>query len=194
MKHLKKDDGYVLIYVLIVFTILSFVAVSICTMALKNLQAQKADVARMEARYEAEGYLQQFVAELGRSASNGAEMPALESLKQQIESQITPSEDCVTIENIQWDTEDGVEFGEGDNEVSVSVKALQDGDPMVQISVVLNVPITVKAHPQYAEPGNPSSEHISDTYTYVIDGTKLAYESYEISYQTADHGEEGGAG
>lgn len=64
MKHLKKDDGYVLIYVLIVFTILSFVAVSICTTALNNLKAQKADVARMEARYEAEGYLQQFIAEV----------------------------------------------------------------------------------------------------------------------------------
>lgn len=65
MKHLRKDDGYVLVYVLIVFTILALVAGSICAMALNNLKAQKADVARMEARYAAEGELQKFVAEVG---------------------------------------------------------------------------------------------------------------------------------
>ena len=64
MKHLKKDDGYVLIYVLVAFTILSFVAVSICTTALNSLKTQKADVARMEARYAAEGELQKFVAQV----------------------------------------------------------------------------------------------------------------------------------
>ena len=49
MKHLKKDDGYVLVYVLIVFTVLALVAGSICTMALNNLKAQKADVADRKA-------------------------------------------------------------------------------------------------------------------------------------------------
>lgn len=64
MKHLRKDDGYVMVYVLIAFTILALVAGSICAVALNNLKAQKADVARMEARYAAEGELQQFVAEV----------------------------------------------------------------------------------------------------------------------------------
>ena len=79
MKHLRKNDGYVLVYVLIVFAVLSFVLVSICTMALKNLQAQEMAVRQMETRYEAEGYLQQFVAGVEALTAAGTGGPSLDA-------------------------------------------------------------------------------------------------------------------
>lgn len=62
MKHLRKCDGYVLPYVLVVFLILSAVAVSICSTSLNNLKAQEAAVERSKALYEAEGEVEKFVA------------------------------------------------------------------------------------------------------------------------------------
>ena len=64
MKQLKRCDGYVLPYVLVVFLILSAVSVSICTTSLNNLKAQEAAVKRAQALYEAEGEIEKFVAKV----------------------------------------------------------------------------------------------------------------------------------
>ena len=64
MKNLKRCDGYVLPYVLVVFLILSAVAVSICTVSLNNLKAQEAAVKRAQALYTAEGEVEKVVAKI----------------------------------------------------------------------------------------------------------------------------------
>lgn len=64
MKQLKRNDGYVLPYVLIVFLVLSFVAVTICGISVKNLRAQEVSIARTQDLYEAEGYMERYVASL----------------------------------------------------------------------------------------------------------------------------------
>ena len=64
MKQLKRNDGYVLPYVLVVFLVLSFVAVTICGMSLNNLRTQEEAVEHTQTLYETEGLLERFVAEL----------------------------------------------------------------------------------------------------------------------------------
>lgn len=63
-KIMKQNDGYVLPYVLIVFLVLSFTAVTICGVSLNNLRAQEQSVKQAQARYTAEGEIEKFVAEL----------------------------------------------------------------------------------------------------------------------------------
>ena len=56
MKKLWKDNGgYALIYVLIVVLVLCAVAVSVCTAALKNYQAQERSIRQTRQLYQAEG-------------------------------------------------------------------------------------------------------------------------------------------
>ena len=63
MKKLWKDNGgYALIYVLIVVLVLCAVAVSACTAALKNYQAQERSIRQTQQLYQAEGEIEKFVA------------------------------------------------------------------------------------------------------------------------------------
>lgn len=70
MKKLWKDnDGYALAYVLIVVLVLCAVAVSVCTAALKNYQAQERSIRQTRQLYQAEGEIEKFVA-LAEAVSN----------------------------------------------------------------------------------------------------------------------------
>ncbi len=70
MKKLRTDNGgYALIYVLIVVLVLCAVAVSVCTAALKNYQAQERSVRQTQQLYQAEGEIEKFVA-LAEAVSN----------------------------------------------------------------------------------------------------------------------------
>ena len=63
MKKLWKDNGgYALAYVLIVVLVLCAVAVSVCTAALKNYQAQERSIRQTQQLYQAEGEIERFVA------------------------------------------------------------------------------------------------------------------------------------
>ena len=63
MKKLRKDNGgYALAYVLIVVLVLCAVAVSVCTAALKNYQAQERSIRQTQQLYQAEGEIEKFVA------------------------------------------------------------------------------------------------------------------------------------
>lgn len=63
MKKLQTDNGgYALIYVLIVVLVLCAVAVSVCTAALKNYQAQERSIRQTQQLYQAEGEIEKFVA------------------------------------------------------------------------------------------------------------------------------------
>lgn len=63
MKKLWKDNGgYALAYVLIVVLVLCAVAVSVCTAALKNYQAQEESIRQTQQLYQAEGEIERFVA------------------------------------------------------------------------------------------------------------------------------------
>lgn len=70
MKKLRKDNGgYALVYVLIVVLVLCAVAVSVCTAALKNYQAQERSIRQTRQLYQAEGEIEKFVA-LAEDVSN----------------------------------------------------------------------------------------------------------------------------
>lgn len=63
MKKLWKDNGgYALAYVLIVVLVLCAVAVSVCTAALKNYQAQERSIRQTQQLYQAEGEIEKIVA------------------------------------------------------------------------------------------------------------------------------------
>lgn len=70
MKKLRTDTGgYALVYVLIVVLVLCAVAVSVCTAALKNYQAQERSIRQTQQLYQAEGEIEKFVA-LAEDVSN----------------------------------------------------------------------------------------------------------------------------
>lgn len=60
----RNQDGYILVYVLVVILALSMFAVGLMSHALKNHNIQKNAVTYTQEKYVAEGMIEQFVAEL----------------------------------------------------------------------------------------------------------------------------------
>ena len=60
----KHDEGYALVFVLVVVAVLGVIATALLTGALKNLQAQNASIERMQDKYVAEGIIEIALAEL----------------------------------------------------------------------------------------------------------------------------------
>lgn len=106
MKKLWKDNGgYALVYVLIVVLVLCAVAVSVCTAALKNYQAQERSIRQTRQLYQAEGEIEKFVALaedvhlLTDSAEYNSEDEAKDAAKEAYETYLSslvnpPASDC----------------------------------------------------------------------------------------------------
>lgn len=62
---LKRKDGYVLVYVLLVVILLGIFALTISSTALRNLKSQQNSINQMQAQYEAEGQIELFWAKAG---------------------------------------------------------------------------------------------------------------------------------
>lgn len=60
----KHNEGYTLPLVLVVMIIMCLIAVSVMSVALHNLQAQKTSITRMQDKYEAQGELEKAIANL----------------------------------------------------------------------------------------------------------------------------------
>ena len=188
MKTMKKNDGYVVVYVLIVFTILSLVAVSICSVALKNLKAQRASVDRMEVRYEAEAYLQEFVAKVGQLKSD-VEVESTDAAETQFWTAMVPlkNSNLTVDENAANNSLTLVADATTVAELTVHATYAENGNT-AQIDAVLKVPVTVTEHQETIAPVPPATEStIQYTYSYKVTDP-IQYEDYTISY------EGGGAG
>ena len=57
----KHDEGYALVFVLVVMAVLGIVATTLMTGAMKNLQAQNTSLFQMQAKYKAQGEIEKTV-------------------------------------------------------------------------------------------------------------------------------------
>lgn len=61
----KNQDGYILIYVLVIILVMGAVTAGVMSASIRNLHAQKVYGQQMQELYEAEGIAEQLVAEIG---------------------------------------------------------------------------------------------------------------------------------
>ena len=54
----KRQEGYVLVYVLIVIVLLALIGSTVCAISVRNLKAQQSSLARAQASYKAEGQVE----------------------------------------------------------------------------------------------------------------------------------------
>lgn len=175
MKQLRKDDGYILVYVLVVFLVLSFAAVAICTGAVQNLRAQQASIERTQALYEAEGQIEHFVALLNEMEAR-APVSAGDSDATAAAAKTAFWNDLTTLDGnlpqIQVDSASTL-----DSLVVQSVSA--DGTAKIDAELRVHLKLDVHAVP----PADPSLPVSSYTCTYTM-SQDAVYQSYDISYST----------
>ena len=189
MKKLRTDTGgYALVYVLIVVLVLCAVAVTICTAALENYQAQEDSVRQTQQLYQAEGEIEKFVAlaedvsdvsSLTVSGPYGSEDAAKGKAKEAYENYLTelakPQASGYTLTLDSGDT--------GDSDNSSCKFTLTYKNDTVCIKTEISMALTYK--PTTTTLPDGASE---TTYTTKVSTASHNYNTYTITHLTAEGG------
>ena len=185
MKKLWKDNGgYALIYVLIVVLVLCAVAVSVCTAALKNYQAQERSIRQTRQLYQAEGEIEKFVAlaEDVSSLQDSAEYDSEDDAK--AEAKAAYVEHLKTLAGGCTLPPDGT-----DTDVEFCTFTLTRANDAVRIETKLKMELKYevkKIEKQEPQPDGTTKEVIK--YTAKVSKATHHYITYTITHLTAEKG------
>lgn len=184
MKKLRTDNGgYALVYVLIVVLVLCAVAVSVCTAALKNYQAQERSIRQTRQLYQAEGEIEKFVAlaEDVSSLQDSAEYDSEDDAK--AEAKAAYVEHLKTLAGGCTLTPDGT-----DTDVKFYTFALTYANDAVRIETKIRMnlecPATPHQKPPITLPDGTTKEVIK--YTAKVSKAAHSYSTYTITHLTAE--------
>lgn len=183
MKKLWKDNGgYALVYVLIVVLVLCAVAVSVCTAALKNYQAQERSIRQTRQLYQAEGEIEKFVAlaedvsSLRDSEEYDSEDEARAAAKAAYVARLSTLVGGCTL------TPDGT-----DTDVKFYTFALTYANDAVRIETKIRMNLEYKVTEKKTlvpQPDGPPKEVIK--YTAKVSKAAHSYSTYTITHLTAE--------
>lgn len=185
MKKLWKDNGgYALVYVLIVVLVLCAVAVSVCTAALKNYQAQERSIRQTQQLYQAEGEIEKFVALaedvhlLPDSAENDSQDDAKKAAKEAYLAHLVNVSGEVSGCNYALDTTDN-----GSNSCTFALTC-ENAAVRIETKIKMNLEYDVKPveKPDELLPdGKPKIK-----YTARVSKATHSYNTYTITHLTAE--------
>ena len=174
---MKRNDGYVLLYVLAVLVVLALLALTVSSVALGNLRGQQAAVRDMQDRYAAEGVLERLEAGLQELSLRGdgqenAAKTAFEARLGELCGEIS-----VTSADPVWREESGVHI------CSVTVSGGTEGTEITaELEIPIRILVTEHRHELPPEEGTGDQEPtVTYTYTYTLSAGEIAYRSYDIS-------------
>lgn len=185
MKKLRKDNGgYALAYVLIVVLVLCAVAVSVCTAALKNYQAQEESVRQTRQLYQAEGEIEKFVAlaeevsSLTDSAEFSTENAATDNAKDAYRDYLTDLASGYTLT---------LDFVNSDNSSCKFTLTYKNDTVCIEteISMALTYDVNTISTPKTQPDGTIKTE---TTYTARVSKASHNYNTYTITHLTAEKG------
>lgn len=193
MKKLRTDTGgYALIYVLIIVLVLCAVAVTICTAALENYQAQEESVRQTQQLYQAEGEIEKFVAlaeevsSLTDSAEcdseSGAKDAAKAAYKTYLNSLVKPPDSGYTLTH---------DTGDSDSSSCKFTLTYKNDTVCIEtkISMDLECPATQHQKQPITLPDGTTKEVIK--YTAKVSKASHNYSTYTITHLTAEGGASG---
>lgn len=191
MKKLRTDNGgYALVYVLIVVLVLCAVAVSVCTAALKNYQAQERSIRQTQQLYQAEGEIEKFVAlaedvHLNDSDEYDTQDEAKKAAKEAYLAHLVNVSGEVSGCNYALDTTD--------NGSNSCIFALTYANSAVRIETKIRMdlecPITPHPKPPITLPDGTTQDVIK--YTAKVSKAAHSYSTYTITHLTAEGGTSG---
>ena len=170
----KRQEGYVLVYVLIVIVLLALIGSTVCAISVRNLKAQQSSLARAQAAYQAEGQVERALGTIAACTISG-------SLSL---SKDTPPANARTAARNQAMTDfTGWLEAEGNwpncitkEEISAVELTLtaQEGGQLVTASV--RIPVTIDVS------GEPSADEEGQTlfYPYSLTVGNISYLSYRV--------------
>lgn len=189
MKKLRTDNGgYALVYVLIVVLVLCAVAVSVCTAALKNYQAQERSIRQTQQLYQAEGEIEKFVAlaEDVSSLQKSAEYDSEEDAKVEAKGKYLEHLDAVkeTVSSCTFTPPDPAETGSECCTFTLTCK-----NDAVRIETKIKMNLEYKVTEEESQPDGTTTK--VKTYTAKVSKATHHYITYTITHLTAEGGASG---
>ncbi len=189
MKKLWKDNGgYALVYVLIVVLVLCAVAVSVCTAALKNYQAQERSIRQTQQLYQAEGEIEKFVALaedvhlLEFSAEHDTKEAAEEKAREAYLTYLTAVSETVRSCNYDPDATDT-----DSNSCTFKLTCEKNAAVHIETKIKMNLEYEVtEKKVQEQQPDGKFKEVIK--YTARVSKAAHSYNTYTITHLTAEKG------
>lgn len=189
MKKLWKDNGgYALVYVLIVVLVLCAVAVSVCTAALKNYQAQERSIRQTQQLYQAEGEIEKFVALaedvhlLEFSAEHDTKEAAEEKAREAYLTYLTAVSETVRSCNYDPDATDT-----DSNSCTFKLTCEKNAAVHIETKIKMNLEYEVtEKKVQEQQPDGTTNEVIK--YTARVIKATHHYNTYTITHLTAEKG------
>ena len=175
MKKLWKDNGgYALVYVLIVVLVLCAIAMTICTVALRNYQTQARSVAYTRLLYQAEGEIEKLasvaeqLSELRVTGEYNSKDKAAGAYQSSLQG--------------KWRGTGCTPLSFSGSSDSMKVSASYENES-VQIDAELQIELKYQEIPHY-------SNGVVSGYTYQVTKAELKqYNTYTITHLTAEGGE-----
>lgn len=193
MKKLWKDNGgYALAYVLIVVLVLCAVAVSVCTAALKNYQAQERSIRQTQQLYQAEGEIEKFVAlaEAEDVKSKTVSLPcdsgdkAMAAAKEKYLAQLSAVKEKVSRCSFELDT------AKTGSECCIFTLTCENAAVRIETKIKMKLAYEVpKKKVQEKQPDGTTQEVIK--YTAKVSKATHHYITYTITHLTAEGGASG---
>lgn len=188
MKKLWKDNGgYALAYVLIVVLVLCAVAVSVCTAALKNYQAQERSIRQTQQLYQAEGEIEKFVAlaedvhllefSTKRDTKEAAEEEAKTAYLTYLQGLHSKVSDCTYALDV-----DATDTGSN----SCTFKLTYYKNDAVRIETKIKMNLEYKVTEEESQPDGTTTK--VKTYTAKVSKATHHYITYTITHLTAEGG------
>lgn len=183
----KGTEGYVLIYVLVVFILLGLACTTVCTFALNGLKTQRAALESDRQRYAAEGLVEQVSAllmdsSLGPAKLAGEGFTSSANAQADLVSKYTEMMDALDTEDLAVSVENNVWDDEADTcTFETKIQAEQEGQ---QVSAVLSVTLPVSIDSYSVDVGEPdpeTGEQPTETrWKYSVTSASLSYDSYQV--------------
>lgn len=188
MKKLRTDNGgYALVYVLIVVLVLCAVAVSVCTAALKNYQAQEASVRQTRQLYQAEGEIEKFVALaedvhlLEVSTKRDTKEAAEEEAKEKYLAHLSAVKEKVSRCSFELDT------AKTGSECCIFTLTCENAAVRIETKIKMN--LEYKVTEEESQPDGTTTK--VKTYTAKVSKAAHSYSTYTITHTTAEGGASG---
>ena len=190
MKKLRKDNGgYALAYVLIVVLVLCAVAVSVCTAALKNYQAQERSIRQTQQLYQAEGEIEKFVAlaedvsslqESEESEKYDSEDKAKEEAKGKYLTHLDAVKEKVSRCSFELDT------AKTGSECCIFTLTCKNDAVRIETKIKMKLEYDVKSVEKPEDPQPDGKPKIK--YTARVSKAAHSYSTYTITHLTAEKG------
>lgn len=179
----KRQEGYVLVYVLIVIVLLALIGSTVCAISVRNLKAQQSSLARAQASYKAEGQVEQALGTIAAapdatdwkvSAVKGADNAVIKA--------------AALTDFTAWLKAELSSLGFPDCEITQDQTALDDDPVYLLISLTAHadtqqVSAQVRVPVQFTVTGTPEpieNDSENSLYSYSLSVGNISYLSYRV--------------